>query len=182
MAQRHKKAHSLPVKGPIAAAVLRLSARHFYRLVRERVIPRDGRLFDLVKVVPAYLAYQAAGGAGSSEMADARLKLIQSQGRALDQRTRRESGKLVERAEVSRICSAAVVVFAAAVDGMSGRLAGELAAIDQPAQIHEVLADEARRIRNAAADELEKLAAHEPGASDAPAAEANRGPLGGNES
>ena len=181
MAQRHKKTHALSVKGPIAAAVLRLSARHFYRLVREQVIPRDGRLFDLMKVVPAYLRYQADGGAGTSEMAAARLKLIQSQRRALDQRTRRESGKLVERAEVSRICSAAVVVFAASVDGMPGRLAGELAAIDQPAKLHEVLADEARRIRNTAADELEKFAAQEPGSSDAAAAQAHGGPVGGNE-
>jgi hypothetical protein len=162
------------VSARIAAAVIGLSRKQFDRLTRSGVIPRESpRTFNLVKVGPAYFQYVRDGRAESSTLAEARLKHIEAQRRSIEQRSRERSGELIERAEVRRVFSAAIVTVGASLDGLPGRLSGMLAAIDQPARIHEVIADEARRIRNAAAEELDRLAARERGEPAPAAAEAN---------
>jgi hypothetical protein len=179
MMSKSPKALAL-VTAPIAARVMGLSRRQFDRLVTAGVLPRGGqaRRFDLLAVGPAYFRYLRDGKAESSAAAAARLKLLEAQRRLLEQRTREREGELVERAEVSRVFSSALVQIAAALEGMAGRLAGELAAVDQPARIHEVITHETRRIRESAAAGLEQLAVLDRGESPATSAEANGGGLG----
>ena len=162
--------------------MLGISRRHFDRLVIDEVIPRAApRLFDLAAAVPAYVRYVQTGKAASSQMAAARLRLVNAQHRSLEQRTLERRRELVERAEVERVYAATLVALSGALEGMPGRLSGTLATIDQPALIHEAIADEVRRTRTAAAAALAELSLR--GGSGAPAAatEADGGRVGGGE-
>jgi hypothetical protein len=176
-----KSPKSLPlVSAPVAAQILGISRRQFDRLVALQVIPRgaNARRFDLLTAGPAFYRYLRDGKSESSSITDARLKLLEAQHRALEQRTRERDGELIERAEVSRVFSSALAQIAAAFEGLPGRLASELATIDQPATIHEMIANEIRRIREAAAANLEQLAAVDWRTPAASAAEADGGTVG----
>jgi hypothetical protein len=161
--------------------VLVLSRRQFDRLVRAGVLMEVApRLFDLLVIVPAYVRYLQLGKAGSTEMATARLKLVEAQRRALEQRTAERRQELIERAEVERVLSAITVSLTGVLEGMPGRLTGTLAAmIDQPALIHEALTDEVHRTRNNLADAMGELARREAVRAATPAAETNGGAVGG---
>lgn len=54
------------------------------------------------------------------------------------------------------------IAFGSQLDALGGRLANELAAIEDPAEVRQVLFAECRRIRSSTADALEALAAAAP--------------------
>jgi hypothetical protein len=170
----------LIVPAPVAARVLGISRRQFDRLVTAGVLPRaaEARRFDLLATGPAFFRYLRDGKAESSNIAGARLKLIEAQRRALEQRTRERDGELIERAEAWRVFSSALVEIGAAFEGLPGRLAGELATIDTPATIHEMIANETRRIRETAAASLEQFAALDGRGAAEASTEENGGAVG----
>ncbi len=180
---RHEKAKLPLVSAPLAAAVLGISRRQFDRLVESGRLKRAApRQFQLLDIVPAYLEYLRDGKEASSDAAEARLKYIDAQRRAVEQRTRERAKELLERAHVARVFDAVMVQIGAALEGLPGRMAGELAAVNDPAVIREKLADECRTIRATAAEELSALAARgERGKPVEAPAEAHSGPVGGDE-
>lgn len=155
MALRHP---DLIVTGPTLRAVLGVSTRQFHRLTRAGVIPRHGRMFDLRKAVPAYVKYLREGRESSSAIAEATLQLRQAQRREIEARTRRAERDVVSLDEVGSVFEAAMTLVGGQLDGIAGRLCAELAQTDDPAIVREKLFHECRRIRNAAAAELETLA------------------------
>lgn len=171
---------SLPVTAAIAAKVIGLGRRQFDRLVTAGVLPRAApRLFDLVKVGPAYFQYVRDGKAGSTAIGEARLAYLQAQRRALDQRTRERARELIELLEVRRVFDASMATIGAQLDGLSGRCAAELAAITDPAIVREKLAEEVHRVRTAAAADLAALVDPVIGGEDPDAAaETDRRPVG----
>ena len=112
----------------------------------------------------------------------ARLRRAQAESEELDLAQRR--GDLLPREDVRQLTLAMSGVFASQLEALPGRLANELAAINDPALIIAKLRAECRRIRDAAAAEIRELAS---GARDsgsggedggaAPAADAR--PMGG---
>lgn len=155
MALRHS---DLIVTGPILRAVLGVSTRQFHRLTRAGVIPRHGRMFDLRKAVPAYTKYLRDGRETSTDIAEATLKLREAQRREIEARTRRAERDVVSLDEVGSVFEAAMTLVGGQLDGIAGRMCAELAQIDDPAIVREKLFHECRRIRNAAAAELETFA------------------------
>lgn len=148
------------VSAALLGKMLRISDRHVRRLSRDGVLPRVGSGprdgFDAVMCVPKYLTHAEAEGAGS--LTEARRRLVEAQRRDLEKKMARREGETIERAEVQRAFLSAMTAVGSQLDGLAGRLCGEIAGLSDPASIREVLFRECRRIRNAAAAELEALA------------------------
>lgn len=146
------------LSGPDLARMLSISVRTVSRLARAGVLPREGRRYDPYKAVPAFLAYVKRGAESSTDIVQARLRLIEAQRYEIERRTRAAERRLLDADEVGAALERAGAIMGAGLDGLGGRLAGELAPISEPAVIRKVLFDEGRRIRNAVADELEAFA------------------------
>lgn len=139
--------------------MLRISERHIRRLSREGVLPRAGSSpragFDAAVCVPKYLAHLEGEAAGS--LSEARRKLVEAQRRDLENRMRRREGETIDRSDVERAFLSAMTGIGGQLDGLAGRVCGEVAGLGDPASVREVLFRECRRIRNAASAELEAL-------------------------
>ena len=149
------------------ARLLDISTRTVTRLHKAGVLPRTERKFDAFEVVPKFIAYVRRGSEGSTTLAEAKLKLVEAQRREIERRNRQAEGRLLDADLVASTVEKAMALVGSQIDGMSGRLANELAAINEPAVIRKVLFDEGRRVRNAGAAELELLAAGRTGAAGA---------------
>ena len=144
--------------GPAFARLLGIGERQVRRLAAQGVLPRVGRKFDPFACVPKFIAYLRTGAGESADLAEARLKLTEAQRRDLEVRTRQRERKLLAVDDVSNCFESAMVIVGSQLDGTAGRMCGELATISDPAVIRQRLFNECRRIRNAAADQLDALA------------------------
>jgi phage terminase Nu1 subunit (DNA packaging protein) len=88
---------------------------------------------------------------------EARLKKFQADKAEIEAQKARREVILVEDAKDT--LNDVAVVYGSQIDALGGRLANELAAIDEPAEIRQRLFAEGRRIREATADALEALVA-----------------------
>lgn len=84
-----------------------------------------------------------------------RLAREMADGKALDNAARR--GELVNVAHVRAVMLAAVSQLGAELEGVPGRMANELAAISEPAEIRARLLGQLRGVRSSYADRLGKL-------------------------
>jgi hypothetical protein len=152
---------------PALARLLGVHDSHVRRLARTGVLPRAGASerakFDIRVAVPAFVRYVRSGENASSDLAEAKLRLTEAQRRDLELRTRQRQRQTVDLDEVASAFDAAMVEIGSQLDGLGGRLAGDLAAVNDPAVIRRRLFDETRRIRNTAADRLEALASADAG-------------------
>lgn len=139
-------------------AVLGISDGWFHKLKRAGVLqPIDGKTtYDLPDCVRSYLKFHQDGA--GTDMASEKLKLVIAQRKQIEQRTASEERELVPVQEAQSAFNAVMTMLAAQLDGLAGRMAGELAGIDDPAAVREALFTESRRIRNAAAKQLESFA------------------------
>ena len=137
--------------------VLGISEGWFHKLRRAGVLePVDGKTtFNLPDCVRSYLKFHQDGQ--GTDLATERLKLVVAQRKQIEQRTRAEERELVPVGEAQAAFSAVIAMVAAQLDGLPGRMAGELAGIEDPAAIRETLFIETRRIRDAAAHRLESF-------------------------
>lgn len=160
------KPSTIAVSSSDLARLLTCTDRTVRRLAKEGLLPRmtNGRnaKFDAVVCVPAYIRYVRNGESGSTTIAQARLKLAEAQRREIELRTRRAERQLLPLDEVASAFEAAMVTVGTQLDGLAGRMAGELATLTDPATIRLRLFDECRRIRNAAATQLEAMAGDPP--------------------
>ena len=159
--------------------VLGISEGWFHKLRRAGVLePVDGKTtFNLPDCVRSYLKFHQDGQ--GTDLATERLKLVVAQRKQIEQRTRAEERELVPVGEVQSAFSAVMAMIGGQLDGLPGRMAGELAGIEDPAEIRETLFVETRRIRDAAAHRLENFG-HDPerGGPDEAAATEDGGRVG----
>jgi len=92
-------------------------------------------------------------------------------------------GELIFASQVAEVFSTLSADLASRHDAVPGRLASELAGINEPAVVRERLLDDLRSVRAAFADAIEKLAdvlesAEDDGGDPAPAEETDREPVG----
>ncbi len=177
-----KQGKALPtVDSATLMRLLALSSSHFYRLVRDGVIPKTKtkNQFDLADAVGGYIAYVKRGAEGSETVAAQRLKLTEAQTAAIVQRTRERDRELVELTEARAVFSNCLILVKAHLDGLPGRCAAELAQLSDPALVRHRLMEEMRRVEEAAAVELKHFGGSVGvgGAPDAGSG-ANGGPVG----
>lgn len=149
--------HAAPRKAVIA--VLGISDGWFHKLRRADVLhplTDKGTTYDLPECVRAYLRFHQDGQ--GTDMATEKLKLVVAQRKQIEQRTASEERELVPVQEAQAAFSAVMSMLAAQLDGLAGRMAGELAGLDDPAAVREALFIETRRIRHGAAQQLENFA------------------------
>jgi hypothetical protein len=156
-----------------------LTERQVRRLHRDGVFPRVGTGrhdgFDPFVCVPKFVEYVRQGTEKTEGIAQSRQGLIEAQRRDLELKTSERRRELLPFDEVAAAFEAAMTLIGGQLDAIGGRLCSELAAISDPATIRERVFSECRRVRNAAAGELEAFArapARRKGARGAPAANA----------
>jgi len=171
--------HQAPRKAVIA--LLGIQESWFHKLKRAGVLqPVDtkGTAYNLPDCVRGYIRFHQDGE--GTDMASEKLKLVVAQRKQIEQRTRAEERELVPVQEAQAAFSAVIAMVAAQLDGLPGRMAGELAGLDDPAAIREALFIETRRIRDAAAHRLESFGTDTAGLEpDETAAAENGGRVGG---
>lgn len=140
------------------ARILNLSERQVTRLANDGVLPQSSKgKYNLATTVQAYVHYVSRGKV-HTQVVDARTRLTEAQARNAEIEADRRAGQLLDREDVQVVVSAAMVVIATGMDSLGGRLAAELAGIDDPAAIRHRLLAETRRIRAQAAEQLRCLA------------------------
>lgn len=167
------------VKVEQLAAVLGLSVQQIYNLRNDGVLsPAAKGRYDLAKSVQAYLEYVARGKTRAGNV-DAKNRLMLAKAQMAELVAAERQGKLLNAEQVQQVINEAMVVVGTQMDGIGGRLAGELAGITDPAIIRQKLLNECRRIRSAAADKLAALGAIKPSGGDTAAATGpDAGPVG----
>jgi len=142
--------------------LLGIDGRHVRRLSAQGVLPRAGTgrhaMFDAFLCVPLFIAYVRQGGEKVVGIAQSRQALVEVQRRALELKTRRAEREVIPIEEAAQGFEAAMVALGAQLDGLGGRLAGELVGATDVAVIRQRIFDECRRLRNTVAGALEALA------------------------
>jgi len=146
-----------------------ISPRRVQQLVKEG-LPQVGRgKYLLAAAAQWYIVYlqkqlkEQGSGTSNKEVKDRRSRYLEIQAATAELDYRRKVGDLVDREQAGLVINEAMVIIASQMDGLGGRLAGELAGIMEPALIRQTLLNETRRIRAAAADRLSRLAVVESG-------------------
>jgi hypothetical protein len=148
-----KSPRALPlVAAPVAANVLGLSRRQFDRLVTEGILKRAGeREFNLLVVGPAFMQYVRDGRERSSKLAEARLRHLEAQSKAVEQKNRERAGESVSLVEVERMFHEACAVLVQGCEAMPQRVSAD-------PEIQVKVRDECRALRTLFADRLVELA------------------------
>lgn len=132
----------------------------------------------LAWLIDREVAKATGGGTGSREQEE--LRLIAWRANKTEVETRLLRGELASLDEMRAAVAAAMTVMATTLDGLGGRLAGQLATMDSPAEIRDLLLDECRRIRLAAHERLANFGVDpDSGTNTQAAAEADRLEVGG---
>jgi len=138
---RDDKGALIPVAAETAAAHLDLSVTRFNDLVRQGVLPKDGRArFDIDAVRIAYIRHirDIAGGKKSGvdapELTAERARLARAQADKAEMEVAALEGKLVPAESVEKIWTALATSFRSRMVAMPGKLAHQLAAIQNPAE------------------------------------------------
>ena len=139
--------------------LLGISEAHFHKLKAAGVFQSlDRGVYDLKAAIAAWAKYHSDGRSGS-DMAEEKRRLIIAQRKQIELRTRVEERELVPLAEAQTTFNAAMILVGSQLDGLPGRVAGEVAGLEDPAAVRALLFDETRRIRDAAAAKLADWAA-----------------------
>jgi hypothetical protein len=159
--------------------LLGITPTHFQKLKEVGVFKaRDRGVYDLREALAAWLKYHL-DGAAPGDLTEERRRLTIAQRRKIELDMKERERELVPLAEAQQTFNAVMVLIAAQLDGLPGRVAGEIAGTDDPAACRALLFDETRRIRDAAANKLADWAAGDAGGGAAgPAPTEDGGPVG----
>jgi hypothetical protein len=146
------------LSAPELGRLLGVTGRTVLRLHANGVLPREGKRFDPFRCVPAYLDYIKNDREASGDLAAAKLKLIDAQRKAVEHKNAIAERRVIQIADVEVVLERVGVLIGSQLDGLAGRVAGQVASEADPAICRRIIFDECRRIRNAAAGELEALA------------------------
>ena len=144
------------------ARFCRISTRRVQQLVKEGMPQIERGKFNLAEAAQWYIGFlqDAIKRQGSGRSNDS---LKKRQAEVLKYRAQKEklefkvrSGELIETEKAKQVIREAMVIIATSEDSLAGRLAGELARIDEPALIRQTLLKELRRGRSQAANKFER--------------------------
>jgi hypothetical protein len=156
-----------------------LSESNFHKMRAAGVFQAlDRGVYDLREALAAWLKYHL-DGAAPGDLTEERRRLTVAQRQKIELDMQERSRELVPLADAQQAFNAAMVLIGAPLDGPPGRVAGEIAGLDDPAACRALLFEETRRIRDAAAAKLHDWATGTPrsGAAGPPAPE-DGGPVG----
>jgi len=149
------------------AKLFNLTERRIQQLAKEGIIPKSERgKYDLVAAVRGYVKYLQERALGrsegsyndSSDIKVERKRLIKAQADKTESENHKLRGELVPFELVEDVLNEVAVLYGSGVDALPGRLANELAGINEPAEIKVRLFDECRQIRIATAGLLRRFA------------------------
>ncbi len=160
----------------VLAELSGLTPRQIQRLARGRTIAKAGRnAYDLRNVVHALIRYYRQDAETDGDQAAENLRRTIAQRREIEQRVSHKARDLIPAAEVRAAFDTAMTLVGSQLDGLAGRIANQVAAESDPAICKKVVFDETRRIRAAAAAELEAFADDSGGRQSATATEGDDG-------
>ena len=169
------------------ASLLELSERRLQQLVAEGWIPKPMHgqysLRDSIRGYIRYLRQNAKEHSRGSEAA----RLARAQAVKVEMENFRRMNELQVTSQVEGLMQGLVVMMKSSLEGLPGRLSGELAGINDAPEIYNRLQSELRSICALCADYLDKqadalAASEEPREDDAAVAEDDTGELGQGES
>lgn len=147
------------------AKFCRISPRRVQQLVKEGM-PSEGRgQYNLAACAQWYIGYlqdklkETGSGSSTTELKERRSRYLEIQATSAELDLRKKIGTLIDSEHAHFVMQEAMVIIATQMDGLGGRMASELAVINDPAEIRNRLLNETRRIRAAAADRLSSMAA-----------------------
>lgn len=157
-----------------------ITSNNFQKLKEAGVFrPRERGVYDLREALGGWLKYHL-DGAAPGDLTEARrlLAIAQKEKVLLDIKERER--ELLPLQEAQAVFDQTMVMVGAQLDGLAGRMAGELAGISDAAEVRAVLFNETRRIRDEAARTLTDWVTGTPGGGPAePATTENGGSVGG---
>ncbi len=146
------------VNGQELCELLGISRTRITQMVKEGMPKQARGKYDLKACVQWYLDKRLTGGSKTADLNDARKKLYESQREKTDLETARIRRQLIPAEEVAHAIHELTSIYAAQLEGVGGRLAGELAGITEEGRILERLTDETRLIRGNVADLVQTFA------------------------
>lgn len=150
---------TLEVSSADLAGVMGITKRAVDRLRRAGVLRQTSKArYSLAGAIQSYIEY-AAHGKIQSEVLDSKQRLLTAQARKAEMDADRTAGRLLDVDDVQTVLNETMAIIATQMDGLGGRLAGDLAGESDPAVIRQRLLAETRRIRATAADKLARLGA-----------------------
>ena len=154
-----------------AVFMLGISDAHFARLKADGVFQSLERgVYHLPTVVKDWVIFKVRGTSPETEsVADEKRKLIIAQRMQIEQRIQVENAEQIARADVIAAFSQAMHLISSQLDGLAGRVAAEVAGIEDPAEVRALLFSETRRIRDGAASKLEDFISAQTGSRNSSA-------------
>lgn len=158
---------TLTYRAAALANLLNLTERRVQQLAKEGIIPKAKKgQYDWVSCVKNYIQYLQDRALGrtdgryrdASDIKFERKRLIKAQADNAECEYQLRRGELVALNLVIEILNEVAVLYGSSVDALPGRLAPELAGMNDPALIKAKLFDECRHIRNLTAERLERFA------------------------
>lgn len=135
-------------------------------------------VYDLKRSIAGWLKFHL-DGAKPGDLTEARRLLCIAQEAKVQLDIRERERELVSLQEAQAVFDRAMVTIGSLLDGLAGRMAGELAGISDPAEIRDALFIETRRIRDAAAQQLTAWATGgKGGKAPGPSTPEDGGPVG----
>jgi hypothetical protein len=168
------------VSSLFASSVLGISRTLFLKHVRLGHLPPGLKeKYDLRNVVQLWVKFNMNSRMASGVF-DAKKSLLEQKFRESKMENDVRERLLVELSEVDDAFSEAMALIAMRLDGLSGRLANELAGISDPAVIRQRLRNELISIRASASNGLADFIGHPQRSRDSkPAPDPDTGPMGG---
>lgn len=149
------------------ASLFHLSERRIQQLAKEGIIPKAKRgKYDVEAVVQGYVHYLQERASGrpagtyndTSDIKRERQRLIKEQADKIENENRTLRGELITVNFFSESLHEVASIFTACIDALPGRLAHELAGLQEPAAVKARLFDACRHIRQDTAERLHRLA------------------------
>lgn len=146
------------VSADTIAACSGLAAKTIDQLMKRGILRQStAGLYNLYETMQAICNYIKQGDAFSS-MATKRERKINEEIRKIQLQNDLEEGKLIPMENAQQVVAEICAIVRMGHEALGGRLANELAGIDEPAKIRQVLQRESRAIDKDAADKMKNLA------------------------
>src|SRR2546425_2389850 len=134
----------MPQQYPVSAiaALLKLSERRIYQLVKDGIIPRPVKgQYEPIGCVHGYTDYlkRLATGGGELTLTDERTKLTRYQAALAELQYRKESGELIRAKRATQIWGEGVTAVRQRLLGLSTRLAPSVATSESIPEIKELI-------------------------------------------
>lgn len=157
---------AITVSAEELADVVEVDRRTIYRHAAQEGLPRVRRgEYPLVECVQYYVRklkvaaeMRQGNGAGDQAAEADRRRLVVAQAEKYELENRATRGELIEAELVGQVLTTIGSIVSTQVDALGPRTAARLSAMTDPAEIILYLRDECATIREAVADELERLA------------------------